>query len=134
MIDNKNNLYKVLDKYGTVCNFETQKPIQLEKRLKAIFKGYEVNITDAEIKYLIESAGTNMQELINESRKLIEYAGTNGIVKKEDIDILCIKKLESVIFDLTDSLGKKETRKGITSVKKLNICERTITENINYII
>ena len=41
---------------------------------------------------------------------------------------------ESVIFDLTDSLGKKETRKGITSVKKLNICERTITENINYII
>lgn len=134
VIDNKNNLYKVLDKYGTVCNFETQKPIQLEKRLKAIFKGYEVNITDAEIKYLIESAGTNMQELINESRKLIEYAGTNGIVKKEDIDILCIKKLESVIFDLTDSLGKKETRKGITSVKKLNICERTITENINYII
>ena len=134
VIDNKNNLYKVLDKYGTVCNFETQKPIQLEKRLKAIFKGYEVNITDAEIKYLIESAGTNMQELINESRKLIEYAGTNGVVKKEDIDILCIKKLESVIFDLTDSLGKKETRKGITSVKKLNICERTITENINYII
>ena len=39
VIDNKNNLYKVLDKYGTVCNFETQKPIQLEKRLKAIFKG-----------------------------------------------------------------------------------------------
>lgn len=48
-----------------------------------------------------------MQDLINEIRKLIEYAGENGKIKKEDIDKLTIKKLESVIFDLTDSLGKK---------------------------
>lgn len=49
-----------------------------------------------------------MQDLINEIRKLIEYAGENGTVKKEDIDKLSIKKLESVIFDLTDDLGKKD--------------------------
>jgi DNA polymerase-3 subunit delta len=49
-----------------------------------------------------------MQDLINEIRKLIEYAGENGTIKKEDIDKLSIKKLESVIFDLTDNLGKKD--------------------------
>ena len=49
-----------------------------------------------------------MQDLINEIRKLIEYAGENGTIKKEDIDKLSIKKLESVIFDLTDDLGKKD--------------------------
>ena len=51
-----------------------------------------------------------MQELINEIRKLIEYAGENGTIQKEDIDSLCIKKLESVIFDLTDSLGKRNIK------------------------
>ena len=98
--DNKKELYKVIDKNGVVCNFEYQKPIQLEKRIKVICNGYEVKIDDSTLRYFIECCGTNMQELINEIRKLIEYAGEDGTIQKEDIDSLCIKKLESVIFDL----------------------------------
>ena len=49
-----------------------------------------------------------MQELINEIRKLIEYAGPNGKIDKKTVDKLTIKKLESIIFDLTDNLGKKQ--------------------------
>ena len=60
-----------------------------------------------------------MQDLINEIRKLIEYAGENGKIKKEDIDKLTIKKLESVIFDLTDSLGKKDTKTALTVLQNL---------------
>lgn len=37
----------------------------------------------------------------------------NGIINKKDIDKLCIKQLESVIFDLTDSLGKKQVASAI---------------------
>lgn len=118
-IDNKTNLYKTIDKLGVVCHFEYQKPIQIEKRMKAICHGYKVNISDANLRYFIECCGTNMQELINEIRKLIEYAGENGTIQKEDIDSLCIKKLESVIFDLTDSLGKKETDRAIQVLKNL---------------
>ena len=49
-----------------------------------------------------------MQELINEIRKLIEYAGPNGKIDKKAIDELTTKNIESVIFDLTDNLGKKQ--------------------------
>ena len=118
-VENKNVLYKEIDKVGIVCDFEYQKPIQIEKRLKAICQAYKVNISDFEVRYLIESCGTNMQDLINEIRKLIEYAGENGTIKKEDIDELSIKKLESVIFDLTDNLGKKETRKALQVLNNL---------------
>ena len=118
-VENKNVLYKEIDKVGIVCDFEYQKPIQIEKRLKAICQAYKVNISDFEVRYLIESCGTNMQDLINELRKLIEYAGENGTIKKEDIDKLSIKKLESVIFDLTDNLGKKETRKALQVLNNL---------------
>jgi DNA polymerase-3 subunit delta len=48
-----------------------------------------------------------MQDLINEIRKQIEYAGTGGSITKESIDLLVVKQMESVIFDLTDNLGKK---------------------------
>ena len=60
-----------------------------------------------------------MQELINEIRKLIEYAGPGGTITKEAIDMLSIKKLESVIFDLTDTLGKKDTKKALEVLQNL---------------
>ena len=60
-----------------------------------------------------------MQDLINEIRKLIEYAGENGTIQKEDVDKLAVKKLESVIFDLTDNLGKKEIGKALDVLKNL---------------
>lgn len=51
-----------------------------------------------------------MQDLINEIRKQIEYAGAEGEITKEAIDLLVTKQMESVIFDLTDNLGKKNIK------------------------
>ena len=45
----------------------------LEKRLTAICSAYKVKAEPGAIKFLIETSGTSMQELINEIRKLIEY-------------------------------------------------------------
>ena len=52
-----------------------------------------------------------MQELINEIRKLIEYAGDGGTVTKKSVKSLAIKTLDSNIFDLTDNLRNKRYRK-----------------------
>ena len=115
----KNSIYKLLEKQGKVCSFEKQTPSQIVSRLKAIFNAYKVNIDDTTLKYLIESCGTSMQELINESRKLIEYVGENGIVKKEDIDLLCIKEVNAVIFTLTDTLGKRDITGALETLTNL---------------
>ncbi len=115
----KQELYTTVDKLGVVCKFDYQKPMQIEKRLKAICNGYKVQIDDSTLRYFIESCGTSMQDLINEIRKLIEYAGEGGKIQKEDIDALAVKKLESVIFDLTDTLGKKDIAKALQVLKNL---------------
>lgn len=122
----KCSLLQTIEKKGVVCNFEYQKASQIQKRLKAIFDAYGVKIENNMIIYLIECCGTNMQELINESRKLIEYAGKGGIVDKQTIDKLCIKKVESVIFDLTDSLGKKDTREAIDVLRNLILAKEPV--------
>ena len=109
----KQDLYNIIDKNGVVCKFDYQKPAQLIARLKSICNMYKVEIENYTLQYFIESCGTNMEELINEIRKLIEYAGEGGKIEKEDIDKLCIKKLESVIFDLTDNLGKRQIKKAL---------------------
>ena len=70
----KCELLSIIEKLGIVCNFETQKPYELQKRLKGIVDAYKVNIDMNTISYFIECCGTDMQELINEIRKLIEFA------------------------------------------------------------
>lgn len=115
----KNDLYNVIEKYGIVCNFTKLKPQEISARLKAICSAYKVNIENNIIQYFIETCGLNMQVLINEIRKLIEYAGENGEITKKTIDLLSIKEIEAVIFDLTDSLGKKDIKKALETLNDL---------------
>ena len=109
----KNSLYQAIEKVGEVKEFALLKLPDLIVNIKKIAVAYKVNIDDATAKYLVECCGTSMQDLINELRKLIEYKGENSNITKQDIDLLCTKQIQAVIFDLTDNLGKKETSKAL---------------------
>ena len=109
----KNALYQTIEKVGEVKEFALLKLPDLIANIKKITVAYKVNIDDATAKYLVECCGTSMQDLINELRKLIEYKGENSNITKQDIDLLCTKQIQAVIFDLTDNLDKKETSKAL---------------------
>ena len=124
--DTKNDLFDFINKNGITCNFEYQKPAQIQARIKAITNAYKVNIDNPTLAYFIECCGTDMQDLINEIRKLIEYEGSGGTITKNDIDNLSIKKIESIIFDLTDSLGKKNTKVAIEVLRNLILAKEPV--------
>jgi len=109
----KNTLYQTIEKIGEVKEFALLKLPELITNIKKLCLAYKVNIDDSTSKYLVECSGTSMQDLINEIRKLIEYKGENGTITTQDIDKLCIKQIQAVIFDLTDYLGKKEIPKAL---------------------
>ena len=116
---NKNELLESIEKNGIVCDFEELKPIELKRRIKKICNMYKVNIDDNTLQLFIETCGTNMLSLINEIRKLIEYAGENGTITKESIEMLSIKEFDSVIFDLTDNLGRRNIKDALEILKEL---------------
>ena len=78
----KNELYTTIEKNGIVCNFEKLKLQQIVARLKTICNAYKVNVDNFTLEYLIQISGTNMQDLINEIRKLIEYTRKRWNYKK----------------------------------------------------
>ncbi|MBR3132719.1 MAG: DNA polymerase III subunit delta [Clostridia bacterium] len=116
---NKYSFYKLLEKKACLVNFEYLKPAQIKVRLKKICNAYKVNISDNDLMYLIEVVGTDMQNLINEIRKLIEYAGSGNTIKKEDIDNLSTKQIQAVIFQLTDLLGDKKIDEALNILDNL---------------
>jgi DNA polymerase-3 subunit delta len=115
----KNAVYEAIEKKAIVCSIDFLKPIQLVARLKKICSMYKVNVDDSTLNYLIEMVGINLQNLINEIRKLIEYAGEGNTITKDAVDELAIKQIESVIFDLTDNLGNKQIGKAIEVLDNL---------------
>lgn len=50
----KNKLYKTIEQYGKVCNFEPEKLPNLIKRIQSIAAAYKVNISEYDAKYLVE--------------------------------------------------------------------------------
>ena len=115
----KNELYRAIEKNGTVIEFAELKLPELIQNIQKICTAYKVKIDNSTAKYFIENCGTNMQDLINEVRKLIEYVGENGVITNKEVDLLCIKQIDSVIFDLTDNLGKKDIAKAMQVLKEL---------------
>lgn len=115
----KNNLYKVIEKNGEVNEFAALKLPQLIENIQKICAAYKVRIDANTAKYFIECCGTSLQDLINEIRKLIEYVGPEGTITINDIELLSIKQVDSVIFELTDNLGKRDTKKAIEVLHNL---------------
>lgn len=115
----KNSVYDLLERTGIVCQIDLLKPNQLAQKLKKVCSLYKVNVSDMTLNYLIEVSGTSLQDLMNEIRKLIEYVGENGTITEKDVELLASKQIESVIFDLTDSLGAKQTNKALEVLDNL---------------
>ena len=150
----KNQVYEVIEKKAIVCDIEYLKPMQLIARLKKVCFMYKVNVDDSTLNYLIETAGIDLQNLMNEIRKLIEYTGEGNTITKEAVKELAIKQIESVVFDLTDNLGNKKTEEAMevldnlvyqkeplqrilvtlyTHFKRLYFCALAVKDNVDVI-
>ena len=126
---NKNKLYKTLEKIAEIKEFSLKKDSEVAKELIKIANMYKVKLDLTNSSYIVSNCGTDMQNLLNEIRKLIEYVGTGGTITKEVIDKLVIRKPEAVVFDLTDYLGTKNVKAAINCYRDLlsqNVADQII--------
>ena len=105
----KGKLNKLITKNGKVIVFDKKKPNELASWACDFAKEQNVLLGKAEAVYLVDLCGSNKQVLANEILKLVDYI-ENKQITKADIDKMCIKTSEIIIFDLTDSYGKKDIK------------------------
>lgn len=110
-LEGKNNV--------VICEFQKLKLNEIILRLKKVCALYNVQVDENVLAYLVEISGTSMQNLMNEIRKLIEYVGNDGKITKEDVKLLATQEIDNIIFNLTDSMGIKDTKKALDTLKDL---------------
>ncbi len=115
----RSRIYKLVDKHGECICCEKKKDYEILTWCAKVFKENEIEIINADINYLIGLCGTDKLILKNEIEKLVSYALDTKKIKKEDIDNLCIRTSDVIIFDLTDGLGNKNIKGALNALNEL---------------
>lgn len=106
-IDKRSKLYKAIQKQGVVVECNGLQENDLKRWVYVILKKNEKKMTEANIMYLIEKVGADMNNLLNELDKLIAYAEKEEIITKEMIDDICVAQVEGKIFQMIDAISTK---------------------------
>lgn len=112
-IDKRSKALKAADKAGLVVEFTTMDEATLARWIYGRAQKNDKRISERDIHYLIEKAGTDMTNLETELEKLICYCMDRDIITAQDIDAVCIRNPEDQVFDMIDAMAEKKQKKAI---------------------
>jgi len=112
-IDKRVKYINIIKKHGLIVELNGREPDKLIKWVIARVKtlNYEMDINTAE--KLIDYCDQDMDNLMNEIKKLCSYAGDRKKIVFSDIEKVCTKSVKSRVFDLTDALAAKKPEKAM---------------------
>lgn len=117
-VDLSNQISKIVSEIGCLAHFTITKqdlPNFVEKKINKEYK----KAGKAEINYFLESINYSTQEVYNELSKLIDYTIDQPKITLQHIDDIVTKTLESNIFKMVDSIGKKEAYNALSILNTL---------------
>ncbi len=106
----KSSLYKYVEKNGVVTKCLPVDLYQLKTLAERYFKSQKVNLDSHTLQYFVEKVGVSpdINVMINEANKLINYSRDEEKITKEIIDKVCITSLEDKVFDMIKSQIRKD--------------------------
>ncbi|MBS4959861.1 MAG: DNA polymerase III subunit delta [Clostridiales bacterium] len=112
-VDRRSKLYKVLEKKGHAVEMKLPRESELVTWTVREAKKRFLTMTSSVSAYFIRSTGGDLQSLVGELEKLAAYKENKGEITIEDIDKVCIKSLETRIFDLVAEIGNRKIEKAL---------------------
>lgn len=116
--DKRTKLYTQISKIGCIADFSALASHDLipwvRRRVRALGK----DISNETCDYLLFLCGTSMTNLITEIEKACAHCATDE-VKRVNIDAVCSKVLDAVVFDLTDAIADRRFDRAMILVNDL---------------
>lgn len=116
-LDDRKKIVKELKKLSTVIECKRIENHNLNSYIETYFNKSGYYISRDSVIFMINKAGENLSNLINEADKLMIYKDTDKNISKEDIDKVVCKSIEDDIFKLTNAIMNKD-KKNIVSIYK----------------
>jgi len=104
-VDRRGRLFKKTVEFGGVMECETPSPQTLTTWLSRLFKEHGKAIDPTAANLLLRYSAHNMASLVQETNKLVAYAGENSNITPQDIQAICSPALQTRVFDLIGAMG-----------------------------
>jgi len=111
-VDRRGRLYKKATEHGRAIEFKRVPEKDLTGWLDKIFAKEGKKLSPRAAQLLIGNTAGDMQLLYNEVQKLVAYSSGNTI-EASDAEAVCVKSLETRIFDLVAAVGNKDSRRAL---------------------
>lgn len=107
-LDDRKKIVKELKKLSTVIECQKKESHNLNNYIEDYFKDNDYEIKKDALLFMINKAGENLSNLINEADKLMIYKDDDKVITKEDVDNIVRKNIEDDIFLLTNAIMNKD--------------------------
>lgn len=111
--DKRLKIYKQVATHGISLEFNRNKPAELVPWVAKGVKSVNKTISLEAANYLVNISEPDMYTLRNEIFKLASYVGERNEITLDDVKLMAIPTIKSVIFDLLDAVAKKDTAKSL---------------------
>lgn len=132
-VNKRSKMYNAVKDRGVCVEFKHPQEEELVKWITKVLNSERVRIGKSEAIYLANLCNPGMIEVLNEVRKLIDYVGQDKEVTKEHIDSICIKSLQSKVFDMIDSITLRKPEKAYELLNDMIILKEPL-QKINVLV
>lgn len=112
-VDKRNRLYKAVQKYGRVTEFQVQDERTLMKWILGTLKKEKRQITESTLHAFLEHTGTDMENISMELDKLLSYTLGRDVITTEDVNAICTMQTTGQIFEMIRAIAEKNQKKAL---------------------
>lgn len=112
-VDKRTKMYKAVKDNGYPCEFKLQDNNYLRQFVaKKVARAGKI-IRESTCEYMVNTVGSDMNSLANETDKLISYAWDSEEITVNHINSICFQKLEGKVFEMVDSLVTHDKKRAM---------------------
>lgn len=112
-VDKRNKMYKKVSSLGYAAELNRQTEEQLKRWILGILKQNHMGITYDAMNALLSMAGDDMENLRNELEKVMCYCMGKEGINREDVETLCIRQVESQIFQMIEFVAQGREKEAL---------------------
>lgn len=109
-VDKRNRLYKAVQKYGRVTEFQSQDERTLMRWILGTLKKENKKITEDTLRHFLERTGSGMENIHMELEKLLSYTEGRDVITSEDVEEICTMQTTGQIFEMIRAIAEKKQR------------------------
>ena len=118
-IDKRLGFFSALDKANYLFYLKPLSDAELPSWIKKAAGEFGKKITDDAIGAILEAVGNELMDIKQEIDKLALFVGERNSIVIEDVEMAVTNGRVDTVFDLADSIGRRDLRKAIINLRKL---------------